>query len=63
MQKAMDSGVDLQGYLHWSLLDNFEWDKGIWPRFGLVEVDYDTLERKPRPSSVWFGKIIKHLRE
>lgn len=63
MQKAMDNGVDLQGYLHWSLLDNFEWDKGIWPRFGLVEVDYETQERKPRPSSVWFGKIIKHLRE
>jgi beta-glucosidase len=63
MQKAMDSGVDLQGYLHWSLLDNFEWDKGIWPRFGLFEVDYDTLERKPRQSSLWFAKIIKHLRE
>jgi beta-glucosidase len=63
MQKAIDNGVDLQGYLHWSLLDNFEWDKGMWPRFGLVEVDYTTLERKIRPSAVWFGKIIKHLKE
>ena len=63
MQKAMDSGVELQGYLHWSLLDNFEWDKGVWPRFGLAEVDYKTLKRKLRPSALWFGKIIKHLKE
>lgn len=63
MQKAMDSGVQLEGYLHWSLLDNFEWDKGKWPRFGLAEVDYKTLDRKLRPSAVWFGKVIKHLRE
>ncbi len=63
MQKAMDNGVHLEGYLHWSLLDNFEWDKGRWPRFGLVEVDYKTLQRTLRPSAAWFGKIIKHLRE
>ena len=63
MQKAIDNGVELQGYLHWSLLDNFEWDKGIWPRFGLAEVDYKTLERRLRPSAAWFGKIIKHLKE
>lgn len=62
MQKAMDSGVKLEGYLHWSLLDNFEWDKGFWPRFGLVEVNRKTFERSLRPSAVWFGKIIKHLR-
>jgi beta-glucosidase len=63
MQKAMDNGVELNGYLHWSLIDNFEWDKGIWPRFGLAAVDYDTKARMLRPSAVWFGKIIKHLRE
>jgi beta-glucosidase len=62
MKKAMDNGVKLEGYLHWSLLDNFEWDKGTWPRFGLVRIDYKTLDRKLRPSAVWFGKIIKHLR-
>jgi beta-glucosidase len=38
LQKAMDSGVEVFGYLHWSLLDNFEWDKGTWPRFGLFAV-------------------------
>lgn len=63
MQKAMDNGVQLEGYLHWSLLDNFEWDKGKWPRFGLAAVDYPTLDRTLRPSALWFGKVIKHLRE
>jgi beta-glucosidase len=63
MQKAVDNGVKLEGYLHWSLLDNFEWDKGIWPRFGLVKVDYSTLERSLRPSAIWFSKVIKHMRE
>lgn len=63
MQKAMKNGVKLEGYLHWSLLDNFEWDKGFWPRFGLTEVDYTTKERTLRPSARWFGKIIKYIRE
>ena len=63
MQRAMDSGVKLEGYLHWSLLDNFEWDKGFWPRFGLFKVDYKTKKRVPRKSAVWFARVIKHLRE
>ena len=62
MQKAMENGVKLEGYLHWSLLDNFEWDKGWWPRFGLVGVDAKTRQRTLRSSAMWFGKIIKHLR-
>jgi beta-glucosidase len=62
MQKAIDNGVKLEGYLYWSLLDNFEWDKGFWPCFGLATVNPKTLERSLRPSAVWFGKIIKHLR-
>lgn len=62
MQKAMENGVVLLGYLHWSLLDNFEWDKGFWPRFGLVEIDYKTKKRTIRPSAAWFGKVIKKLR-
>lgn len=63
MQRALDNGVKLEGYLHWSLLDNFEWDKGRWPRFGLAAVDYATQERTLRPSAQWFGRVIKHLRE
>lgn len=62
MQKAMENGVNLMGYLHWSLLDNFEWDKGFWPRFGLVEVDYKTKKRTLRPSAVWLSKVIGKLR-
>jgi len=49
----------VRGYLHWSLMDNFEWDKGFWPRFGLVEVNYKTLERKIRPSALQYAKICK----
>jgi len=63
MQKAMDKGVKLEGYLHWSLLDNFEWAYGRWPRFGLVEVNFKTGERTIRDSALWFGKIIKKLQQ
>jgi beta-glucosidase/6-phospho-beta-glucosidase/beta-galactosidase len=52
----------LEGYLHWSLIDNFEWAQGKWPRFGLAEVDYKTEVRTLRPSAVWFGRVIKRLR-
>ncbi|OGZ45970.1 MAG: hypothetical protein A3J54_02970 [Candidatus Ryanbacteria bacterium RIFCSPHIGHO2_02_FULL_45_13b] len=59
MKKAMDEGADVRSYLHWSLLDNFEWDKGFWPRFGLVEIDYKTMERKIRSSAWEYKKIIE----
>lgn len=61
MQNAINHGVDVKGYLHWSLLDNFEWAYGKWPRYGLVEVDYKTQERRVRPSALWYGKVIKKL--
>lgn len=60
MQKAMSEGVDVRGYFHWSLLDNFEWQNGFWPRFGLVEIDYKTLERRIRPSAYEYKKIIEN---
>lgn len=59
VQKAMQENVDVRGYFHWSLLDNFEWDKGFWPRFGLVEVDFETQERKVRESAKRLGEIIQ----
>jgi len=62
MQNAIKNGVKLQGYLHWSLMDNFEWAYGKWPRFGLVQVNYKTGERELRPSAQWFGRIIKKIR-
>lgn len=59
IHKAISEGVDVRGYFHWSLLDNFEWDKGFWPRFGLVEIDYKTMERKIRPSAWEYAKICR----
>jgi beta-glucosidase len=58
--KAMQEGADVRGYFYWSLMDNFEWDKGFWPRFGLAETDYKTLERKIRPSAWEYKKIIEN---
>lgn len=59
IQRAMNEDIDVRGYFYWSLLDNFEWDSGFWPRFGLVEIDYKTLERKIRPSAWKYEKIIE----
>lgn len=59
MHQAIQDGSDVKGYLHWSLLDNFEWDKGFWPRFGLLEVDYKTFERRIRPSAYFYSDICK----
>lgn len=60
---AKENGATITGYLHWSLLDNFEWAHGSWPRFGLVEVDYENAyKRTPRPSAIWFSKAIIHMR-
>ncbi|MDP1743384.1 MAG: glycoside hydrolase family 1 protein [Candidatus Amesbacteria bacterium] len=58
VQKAIIDGIDVRGYLHWSLIDNFEWQSGFIPRFGLVEVDFDTQVRTPRPSCSIYTKII-----
>jgi beta-glucosidase len=58
--KAMSEGVNLKGYFYWSLLDNFEWDKGFWPRFGLIEVDFETQTRTIRRSAVEYAKICKN---
>lgn len=63
MERALSEGVDLRGYFHWSLLDNFEWEAGYWPKFGLVEVDRKHgMKRTIRPSAKWFGDLIKQLR-
>lgn len=59
VHKAIQEGVDVRGYFYWSLLDNFEWDKGFWLRFGLVEIDYKTMGRKIRPSAWEYAKICK----
>ncbi|EYF01478.1 glycoside hydrolase family 1 protein [Chondromyces apiculatus] len=57
--RAIRRGIDVRGYLHWSLMDNFEWAEGYAARFGLVEVDYATQERRPRPSAALYGRIAR----
>ncbi|MBF5042388.1 glycoside hydrolase family 1 protein [Aggregicoccus sp. 17bor-14] len=54
---ALRDGVDVRGYLHWSLLDNFEWLEGWGPRFGLYRVDFDTLERHATPACGYFRQV------
>jgi beta-glucosidase len=62
MQRALSEGVKIKGYFHWSLLDNFEWSDGWWPKFGLIEVDRaHGMERKIRPSAKWFADRIEKL--
>ncbi|HEX7070566.1 MAG TPA: GH1 family beta-glucosidase, partial [Rhodothermales bacterium] len=51
VQTALDNGVDVRGYYAWSLLDNFEWAHGFSQRFGLIHIDYETLERTPKDSA------------
>jgi beta-glucosidase len=57
MRAEIAAGVDVRGFLYWSALDNFEWQVGYGPRFGLIEVDRVTQERRPRPSAAHFGGI------
>jgi beta-glucosidase len=56
--KAMHNGVPLKGYFAWSLLDNFEWARGYAQRFGLVWVDYETQQRLPKDSALWYRDVI-----
>lgn len=56
---ALDNGIEVLGYLHWSLIDNFEWSMGTGPRFGLVAVDYPTQARTPRQSAGFFAGICR----
>jgi len=62
LHKAISGGVDVRGYLHWSLLDNFEWREGFAMRFGLVAVDFTTMERTVRESAKWFSGVCKNNR-
>jgi len=57
--RAIADGVDLRGYLVWSLLDNFEWGFGYAIRFGIVRCDFDTGLRTPKLSALWYRRVIE----
>ncbi|MEW2167771.1 GH1 family beta-glucosidase [Streptomyces sp. NPDC007084] len=59
LHRAAEQGVDVRGYFVWSLLDNFEWAEGYARRFGLVHVDFDTLERTPKASYRWLRDALR----
>ena len=62
LQRATAEGVPVDGYFHWSAQDNFEWMDGFGNRFGLVYVDFDTLERIPKLSADWFREAARRNR-
>lgn len=60
--RALQQGVDLRGYMVWSLFDNFEWGYGYSKRFGIVHVDYETQERTVKDSGLWLARLIEERR-
>lgn len=59
LHRACGEGLDVRGYFHWSLVDNFEWAEGWATRFGLLALDRDTQERTPRPSAEIYAEICR----
>jgi len=57
--EAISDGIDVRGHMYWSLFDNYEWALGIEKKFGLVEINYETLERKTRPSAWVYKELIQ----
>jgi len=58
-KRAADEGIDLEGYFHWSIMDNFEWAAGYRERFGMVHVDFATQKRTIKDSGYWYRDVIK----
>jgi beta-glucosidase len=59
LKKAMDDGIPVRGYIHWSLIDNFEWSLGYWPKFGLASVDRTTFRRTLKSSARVLGNLAR----
>jgi beta-glucosidase len=59
MHRALEEGTDIRGYLHWTLVDNFEWAEGYHQWFGMVAMEPGTLKRRPRPSAYLFRDIAR----
>jgi len=62
VRRAIAAGVDVRGYFHWSLMDNWEWAEGFTRRFGLVRIEPDTLDRTPRASFAHYRNVIARHR-
>ncbi|KAM0908683.1 hypothetical protein ACQ4PT_015274 [Festuca glaucescens] len=60
VKRAIDDGANVLGYFAWSHLDNFEWRLGYTSMFGIVYVDFNTLNRYPKKSAYWFKRLLKH---
>jgi beta-glucosidase len=60
LNRCMARGVNLKGYLTWSLMDNFEWAEGYSKRFGLVHIDFNTLQRTKKDSYYWYQKVVNN---
>jgi beta-glucosidase len=58
LHRAIQAGVRVDGYFHWSIMDNFEWSEGYKERFGLIHVDYATQKRTLKDSALWYAKVI-----
>ncbi len=56
--KAIQDGIPVTGYMYWSFMDNFEWALGFRPRFGLIHVDFESLDRTVKDSGLWFRKFL-----
>ena len=59
VKRAVDEGIPVLGYQHWSIMDNFEWCSGYGPRFGLIHVDYETQKRTIKDSARYYAEIIR----
>jgi beta-glucosidase len=59
LEKCLRQGMDIRGYFYWSLIDNYEWLKGLDAKFGLYSVDYNTLERRATPAAAFYSHLIK----
>ena len=59
LARCMDDGIDVRGYIHWTLLDNFEWNAGYSKTFGLIAVDRGTFARSVKPSARWLGQVAQ----
>ena len=59
LKEAIDAGIDVKGYLYWSLMDNYEWGSYL-PRFGLVDCDFNSFERTPKLSAYFYREVIEN---